>query len=168
VDGYGCIKVFCSPTRAVGWLLVSLVPLAGCVPVPHVHTRTPGADIHITDSDKRPILGAVVHTYTGDVIGSALALTNSKAVDSLAHVTFAYQRQWHPVYGLIPDMEAPSLWGICVDHPDFAPVMRPLPDEKTQAIVIVMTPSVEKTACPPMLEYHRSPRGAADSVFPMR
>lgn len=98
---------------------VALLASAACVPIPHTHTKQPRVDFEVTRSDGTRVPGADGFVYSAIIISGRAEIVAHARTDSGGHARIARVREFHLVYGLIPDMEAPWVWAWCVSAPGF-------------------------------------------------
>lgn len=104
------------------------------------------------DQHRRPIAGAVVHLYEGSILGGALWQRDSATTSAAGEATIARRRTWHLFVLLVPDAEAPSVFGWCVDAPGFAALGRVMEDLATQSIDAPLPPTSLPARCPARLD----------------
>jgi len=134
--------------RIASSALLLLLVTSGCLPIPHRHTRQAGARFVVTDSAHRVVRGAVVRAYEGSVIGGSLRQLDSAITDSTGRAELARRRIWHPIVILIPDAEAPSVYGWCVEAAGYAAAGHAMEDESHQTISASLRSSVQPSHCP--------------------
>lgn len=140
--------------------------LGGCLPIPHRHTTQAGAHFHVIDGAGHPLAGVTVNVYQGSIIGGRLRRLRSDETDSQGDVAFPRRRKWHYLLVLIPDAEAPSVFGWCAESNGFTTVGGQLHDAADQRIAVVMGSGASATDCPPVLDRYRLER--SEVVAPSR
>lgn len=107
-----CFRGFRAAAMATSLLLSS-----ACLPIPHVHTKQPRVQFEVTRSDGANAPGAIVAVYSGIIIGEGTGMVATALTNSMGRASIARVREFHPVYGLLPDLEAPWVWAWCVSAP---------------------------------------------------
>ena len=125
--------------------------LGACLPFPHRETRQFGAIFHVTDQAHQPIAGASVFVYEGSVISSALYKQARVTTDRGGEATILRRREWRMLIVLIPDAQAPSVYGWCAEASGYAPLSRRVEDAADLTIDAPLLPSGTEAHCPPML-----------------
>lgn len=139
--------------------LAGSLTLEACLPIPHRHTQRAGARFHVTDQTGRSVSTAVVNVYEGSIIGGTLKRIATARTDSSGIAIVERDRSWHLVMIFIPDAEAPSVFGWCVESPGFEPLGRPMEDEAHQALEARLQPTTTSTKCPERLERYKLEQG---------
>lgn len=102
---------------ARGLLAASAAMLAACVPLPHTHTQEPAAAFSLRDSVGHIAIGGRVHLYAAIVLDQGVRFADSATVDDHGIAAFQRRREWHTFLFLVPDGEAPWVWGWCAEAP---------------------------------------------------
>lgn len=129
-----------------------LIACAGCLPIPHRHTEQPGARFHVTDEAHHGISGATVAVYEGSIIGGQVRRLVALQTDSSGYAALPRRRSWHLLLILIPDAEAPSVYGWCAGAAGHAPIARAMEDEPSQEITAPLPLSSLGGQCPAALD----------------
>lgn len=132
----------CTPLYAL------LLAVSGCLPIPHRHVVQAGARYRIVDQSGHPIRDATVYAYEGNIIGSWLHRRDSVRTDAMGEAELRRRRKVHLFAVLIPDGEAPSVFGWCVAAPGFAPFGRPIEDGADERIDVTLLPDDGAPRCP--------------------
>ena len=135
-----------------GWLLAvgSATALTGCLPIPHTHTKLPAASFLLRDARGSAIVGGRVLMYGGVIVGKHVDFTDSVATTERGVATFARRREWHPFYVLVPDGEAPWVWGWCAEAPTMDAVYGLLDQPPRDTIRVTLRAAAARSAshCP--------------------
>jgi hypothetical protein len=80
-------------------------------------------------------------------------------VDSAGKAILRKRRDFHPVLVLVPDGEAPYIFGWCAEAPGHVARGGVLEDEDEQQVTIALQPSGDATTCPERLLHHELESG---------
>jgi hypothetical protein len=134
--------------------------ISACLPIPHRHTRNAGASFTVTNQRGQPIPNARVFTYDGVIINNLLRRRDSATTDAAGLAKFERQREWHMIILLIPDAEAPRVFGWCAEARGHRPLIRSMADENEQDVSAPLVPSGSAAHCPLELEQHKLEDGS--------
>jgi len=144
--------------RALMAVAASLA-VSACLPIPHRHTQRAGARFHVTDQSGHAIPAATVNVYQGSIIGGTLERVATVRTDSAGFATIAREQSLHLIMIFVPDAEAPSVFGWCVQSPGYASLGRPMEDERNQTLEAQLLPSTASASCPERLDRDKLEHG---------
>lgn len=137
--------------RSLRGFLASLLLLGcgACLPIPHRHLREPTVTFQVRDRSGKPVPGARVHLYAGVVVGRRVRSAVSAVTDSIGQASFPELHEWHWVYMLAIDGEAPWGWAWCVDAPGYRRAAAGLDDDSPGRIEVWLTRDAGGASCAP-------------------
>ena len=94
--------------------------LTACLPIPHTHTKQPAAAFFLRDTVGKPAIGGRVRLYAGIIVGQHVQFADSATTNERGVATFEERSEWHWFVFLLPDGEAPWVWGWCAEVPGMA------------------------------------------------
>lgn len=145
--------------RRAACAIALTLALTACLPIPHSHTTQAGAEIAVVDSAGRPLTGAVIHGYAGLIIGGTVYHVDQVPVDSVGKAILRKRNDFHPFLMLVPDGEAPYVFGWCAEAPGHVARGGVLEDEDRQHVTTSLSSSGSATTCPERLLFHELESG---------
>ena len=133
--------------------------VTACFPLPHRHTKRAGARFTVTDRAGRPIPGAVIHVYAGNIIGGSVDRDTQVVADSAGKAAVRWKRDWHAFLLLIPDAEAPEVFGWCAEAPGRAAQGGALEDEAAQTVSVSLAVADATGQCATALDFYNLKQG---------
>jgi hypothetical protein len=144
--------------RRPALFLFALLGVVGCLPIPHLHRAEAAATIIVRDRAGRPRSDATVVVYAGNIVGGGVRRLALFPVDSLGTVRIRGRREWHLMFVLIPDAEAPNVFGWCAEAPGAGAAGGVLTDERRQDVTAVLPGGGSSESCPESLFYRELER----------